>query len=127
MIYLFDTCAFIWSYSETDKLSASVRDVLMDDSHDIVLSVVSPWEVVLKQAKRKFPLGDIRSMVAAVVDENDYRVLPIELDHVARLSVLPPIHADPYDRMLIAQALVLGATILTPDHKIRQYPVPTLW
>jgi len=93
-----------------------------------LLSPVNVWEIIVKRRKRKLVLkGDIRRIVRDQVRKNALRVLPVRLKHVYRNRTLPLIHHDPFDRILICQALAAGLTILTPDHSIRQYPVPTEW
>jgi PIN domain nuclease of toxin-antitoxin system len=128
MSFLLDTCTFIWLVTDPTRLSVGAAARIPDRSNQVWLSPVSVWEIIVKRRKRKLKLkGDIRRIVRDQVQKNAIRILPVRLGHVYRNRTLPLIHHDPFDRILICQALAEGLTILTPDHHIRQYPVPTEW
>lgn len=127
MKLLLDTHAFIWWDSDPAKLSAAALAALRDPMNEVWLSVVSVWEMVIKAQLGKLalrlPLVDIVNQQLA----NGLRMLPMTLAHVLAVEGLPPIHKDPFDRALIAQANAEGAELVSEDHAVRQYSVRVLW
>jgi len=128
MKLLFDTHAFIWWDSAPANLPASVLALCQDPANTLLLSVVSAWEMQIKShlGKLKFasPLGDI---IANQRQTNSLEILSITLDHVLTLETLPDHHKDPFDRLLVAQALVEEAALISNDPIIQQYPVRLIW
>jgi PIN domain nuclease of toxin-antitoxin system len=128
MKLLFDTQAFIWWDSAPANLPASVLALCQDPANTLLLSVVSAWEMQIKShlGKLKFatPLGDI---ITNQRQANSVEILPITLDHVLNLEGLPDHHKDPFDRLLVAQALVEEAFLISNDPVIQQYPVKLAW
>ena len=128
MKILLDTHALIWMDTDPTQLSATAVACFNDPANDIWLSVVSVWEVVIKVGTGKLALsGDIDQIVRDIQAQNPLQLLDIQYPHALAVRGLPPIHRDPFDRMLVAQALVENATILTCDANIRRYPVMTIW
>jgi PIN domain nuclease of toxin-antitoxin system len=127
MRLLLDTHAFIWWDSDPAQLSPAALAALQDPANEVWLSVASVWELVIKAQLGKLalrlPLADIVRQQQA----NGLRVLPVSLAHVLAVEGLPPIHKDPFDRLLIAQANVEGAELVSADQVVRQYPVRILW
>ncbi len=94
----------------------------------MLLSVVSGWEIAVKRGIGRLDLPEAPDRsVPRLIDELGVDALPLELGPVLRVWPLSRTHDDPFDRMLVCQAIEHGLTILTPDEAIRQYPVPTLW
>lgn len=126
--YLLDTCTFLWLVEDSPKLPKSVRTLFSAPDNLIYLSVVSFWEILVKTATGALTLPEpahgyvTRQRAAHKIDS-----LPLNEDAVANLSRLPHVHKDPFDRMLICQALACGFTILTPDREISSYPVKVAW
>lgn len=128
MNLLLDTHAFYWWDQEPVKLSRVAHDAISDPVNTVYLSVVSLWEIVIKSELGRLQLQDpLDAVVAAQVAANGFRVLPVELRHVYSLRGLPLHHKDPFDRILIAQSIADGLTIVTKDAVFAQYPVITLW
>ena len=128
MIGLLDTHTFLWWDEQPAKLSARVRALCQDPKTRLVLSVVSLWEIVIKAQLGKLVLADPLSvMVAREQRMNNLKILPVRLKHVLGMQYLPPIHKDPFDRLLIAQAQVEGAVLLSADAVLSQYPVQVAW
>lgn len=130
MKLLLDTCAFIWLATAPRQLSRGMRQLYEDPSNEVYLSVVSTWEIAVKFRNGKLRLaGDMPP--AAFIPEARRRhgvdVLLLREEDSFVLNKLPKIHADPFDRMLICQAIANQMTILTPDPLITQYPVLTQW
>ena len=127
MRLLLDTHTFIWWDSDPARLSAVALAALRDPTNTVWLSVVSIWEILIKAQLGKLsvrlPLPDIVAQQQA----NGLRVLPVTLTHSLALEGLPSIHKDPFDRLLIAQAIVEGAELVSADHVFVQYPVRLLW
>lgn len=128
MKILLDTATFLWLASDSPRLSAAARAWFQDPGNEVYLSVVSAWEIAVKYSLGKLPLPAPPSELIPELRES-HRIEPLALDEEAalHLSRLPAIHADPFDRMLICQAIVHGMTLLTPDETVRRYPVRALW
>lgn len=122
--YLLDTHIFIWATCEADKLSKQFIDILTDDNHTIFLSMASIWEIQIKHQLGKLPLTKpFDEIVRDVIQNKLYQILPIAETHVLCLKDLPFIHKDPFDRLLISQAVNEDLTLLTVDEHIVKYPV----
>jgi PIN domain nuclease of toxin-antitoxin system len=123
---LMDTHTFIWWDSEPSKLSPRALAVLMDPAAVILLSVVGVWEILVKshlgKLSLRLPLDEILAQQVA----NGVQILPVTLEPALGLEALPDVHKDPFDRLLIAQARVEGATLLSADGVFARYPVPVL-
>jgi len=128
MRVLLDTHTFIWWDGDSTKLSARALAICSDPQNALLLSVVSVWEMVIKLQLDKLtlsmPLADI---IANQQKQNRIDVLPVTLDHVLAVEQLPAHHKDPFDRPLIAQATVEGATLLSGDPVFAAYSVSTVW
>jgi PIN domain nuclease of toxin-antitoxin system len=128
MKLLLDTCTFLWIALGDRALSRPAREAFVDPASEVYLSAISSWEIALKHALGKLPLP-AQPMLLVPEMRGRYRIEPLPLDEPAALAVaqLPDLHRDPFDRMLICQAIMGGLTLVTPDPLIRQYAVPTLW
>jgi PIN domain nuclease of toxin-antitoxin system len=125
---LLDTCSFLWIITADPQLSAHAREVFVDPSHEILLSSVSTWEISLKHALGRLPLPQPPDQLIPPQREmHGIKSLPLEEEATFYLTKLPEYHKDPFDRMLVCQAIVGGLTILTPDRLIQQYPARTTW
>ena len=124
---LLDTHTFIWWDSDPGRLSGAARAFILDPSNVVLLSVASMWEIVIKHALGKLQLQKSLDAIVREQQANGIQVLPIRLEHVLAVAGLPAIHSDPFDRLLIAQATVEGARVLSADPVIARYPVPVVW
>ncbi|MES2644636.1 MAG: type II toxin-antitoxin system VapC family toxin [Myxococcota bacterium] len=123
MRLLLDTHAALWAISEPDALSATAREAIVD-AEEIHLSVVSPWELVIKAALGKLVLRrSVEDICKELEREFGARSLAVTLAHVLEVGRLAPHHGDPFDRLLIAQARVEGLTIVTRDHVFGDYGI----
>ena len=128
MNLLLDTCTFIWYQDEPSRPSTRATTMLQDARNTLCLSVVSIWEIITKVRIGKLSItGDIGDYVENQVVKNNLRLLSHSRDQVLQGRALPLLHHDPFDRLLICQAIEDGLTIVTPDHQIRQYAVATEW
>lgn len=123
MRLLLDTHAALWAVSEPDALSATARNAILA-AEEIRLSVVSPWELVIKSALGKLVLHrTVEDICRELEREFAAQSLAVTLAHVLEVGRLAPHHGDPFDRLLIAQARVEGLTIVTRDHVFAEYGV----
>ncbi len=128
MKLLLDTHAFIWWDSQPDALSARVLALCQDRSNTLLLSVVSLWEILVKMQLGKLRMStSLRDVIGSQVRLNQLEILPFTFDHVWALENLPAYHKDPFDRLLIAQAIVEEAMLVTNDAMIAKYPVNIVW
>jgi PIN domain nuclease of toxin-antitoxin system len=125
---LLDTCTMLWLAAEPTCLSPPARAVLDDRSNRVFVSDVTVWEIVLKHLSGKLPMPEPpRTWLPKQMEFFDLQRQPIDLESLFRTGELPAIHRDPFDRLLCAQALTHGLTVLTPDVPIRQLGATTLW
>lgn len=128
MKLLLDTHTFIWWDSDPAKLSPHVLALCNDPANILLLSVVSVWEMQIKAQLGK--LGFTRSLTDLVTQQqqtNQLDILDVTLSHVLALDGLPATHKDPFDRLLVAQANIEGAVLLSRDPIFAEYPVSVLW
>jgi PIN domain nuclease of toxin-antitoxin system len=124
MKLLLDTRLLLWAAGRADRLSAEARALIESPENELFFSAASLWEVVIKRRfGREDFKADARLLRRGLLD-NDYVELSIGSDHVTAIENLPPLHKDPFDRLLIAQATVEGITLLTTDELVSQYPGP---
>lgn len=128
MKLLIDTHIFLWMNGESSKLSERFKELSRSGEHDFYLSVASAWEIQIKQQLGKLALPlHIDELIAKNQLESDIQLLPIELSHISNLAQLPSHHKDPFDRLIISQAMLEGMTIVTADHAFAAYSVPVVW
>jgi len=120
---LLDSNVFIWMVVRPQELSAATRQELLDPTNDRFVSTASLWEITIKLSLGKLTLP---GKLDVAVDGMAARTLPIAMTHVARVQHLPFHHRDPFDRMLVAQAMEEGLTIVTRDRHIAAYNVPVM-
>lgn len=127
MRLLLDTHIFLWYVSADARLPQRFADAIREPTNEVFLSAASVWEAVIKFALGKLPLpsppADYLPRQRAA---HQIASLPVDEPALPHLAALPPLHRDPFDRMLVAQALEHGLTILTVDPAVRAYPVPCL-
>jgi PIN domain nuclease of toxin-antitoxin system len=125
---LLDTCAFVWLITDASDLSAVARSSFCAPENEVYLSVVSAWEIALKHSLGRLELQDAPEVyVPRERLRHGIEPLPLEETAALHLPKLPLLHKDPFDRMLVCQALVHGLVILTPDDLVKQYPIRTVW
>ena len=124
MKFLLDTHLLLWTFFEPKKLSVQARILLESRQNKLVFSTVALWEIGIKRGlgKKEFQV-DPRILRRALLDD-DYEELPVFGQHALEVDSLPHLHKDPFDRILITQAMVEGITLLTADPTIAKYPGP---
>ncbi len=124
MKLLLDTHLLLWAAGEPDRLSADANSLIGDIKNELFFSVVSLWEIVIKSELGRDDFQVDARLLHRGLQDNGYSELPIGSRHAVAIGSLPPIHKDPFDRMLVAQAMVEGITLLTADTMVVQYPGP---
>jgi len=128
MRYLLDSRVFLWWCAQSSRLSPTVFDLIKRGDNAIYISLLSIREIQIKSQLGKvdlpLPIMDIFTRQNA---EHNIQLLAIELTHMKALTILPNLHVDPFDRILVAQAIAEDMTMLTDDPNIRQYRVKVLW
>jgi PIN domain nuclease of toxin-antitoxin system len=124
---LLDTNAWLWMASNDPRLGPMARNLIADLETELVLSAVSAWEISIKWAQGKLPLPvPPEQFVETTVRDGGLKRLSIDFDHVLGVAKLPPIHHDPFDRLLIAQSFATNLPLLTGDDTISRYGVATI-
>lgn len=128
MRILLDTHTFLWWSDDAPELSRTARDAISNKSNDCFFSVASCWELAIKSCIGKLRLAlPVERFVKEQLTENDFKLLPIDFRHVTKVEKLPLHHRDPFDRLLIAQAMLQGMEIVTIDPYFSKYEVPVVW
>lgn len=122
MKLLLDTHLLLWAAGQPNRLPLAARRLIESTSNELLFSAANIWEVAIKRALGRSDFqADPRLLRRGLLD-NGYSELPILSDHVVAIDSLPPIHKDPFDRLLVAQATVEGITLLTADSVVARYP-----
>jgi PIN domain nuclease of toxin-antitoxin system len=125
---LLDTCTFLWIVAGAPELSPHARDLFEAADNEAYLSAASAWEIAVKHGLGRLPLPEPPDrFVREMREAHGIAALPIDEESALHVSRLPALHRDPFDRMLVSQAIVHGLTILTPDDLVTQYPGRTTW
>lgn len=130
MKLIVDTCTFLWLASAEDKLSPTAVTLLEDGGNSLLLSAASVWEIGVKHALGRLPLPNGLTPAEFIPEarrRNGVDTLPMTEADALQLAKLPALHQDPFDRMLICQAITNQAAIVTPDPLIARYPVSVQW
>lgn len=124
MKYLLDTHLLLWAAGDFERLPPEAIALLTDGANDIMFSVASLWEIVIKKGLgRSSFVVDAAELRLALLD-NDFREMQIRAEHVLAVEALPALHKDPFDRLLLAQAIIEGAILLTADRTLARYSGP---
>jgi PIN domain nuclease of toxin-antitoxin system len=120
--FLVDTQLLLWNVYGSRKLPARVARLFRDGRHQFFYSAASLWEIAIKAARGRADFTADPAAIRDALEANGFLELPIAAQHAVQLSSLPPIHADPFDRMLIAQAIVEPMALITSDERLAAYP-----
>ncbi|MDQ4042664.1 MAG: type II toxin-antitoxin system VapC family toxin [Actinomycetota bacterium] len=128
MRVLLDTHAFLWWIGDDPRLSERAREVFSDGDNALVFSAASGWEIAIKARLGRLHVPeDLNTYLFRQLTENYTSVLPVHLSHALRVHALPDHHRDPFDRLLVAQAIVEEMPLLSADPRIARYPVEVVW
>ena len=123
---LLDTHAFYWYMCDKDHLTPAVMDIIEMADH-VCVSVATFWEMTIKSSLGKLTLPVSISNLMETCGQLDFTILPITAEHLTCLAALPFFHRDPFDRLIVSQAIAENMTIITKDHILSQYPAKTFW
>ena len=124
MILLLDTHLLLWAVGTPDRLSTQARSLLEEPDNQLAFSVASLWEIAIKRGLGRSDFQVDPRLLRRGLTDNGYRELAITGEHALQVDALPPIHKDPFDRILVAQAMAEGITLLTSDEIVARYPGP---
>jgi PIN domain nuclease of toxin-antitoxin system len=128
MDLLLDTHVLLWVFLNDPKLSAAARAAIFDPAYRVFVTPVNHWEVAIKMSTGKYVLHvPFAQFIQEAIHDNNFTVLPIEPAHSEVVAALPYHHRDPFDRLIIAQAIVENMTVITADAAFAPYPVRRLW
>jgi PIN domain nuclease of toxin-antitoxin system len=128
MTLLLDTHCWLWMQVEPEKFSAEAHQLVASGANNLLFSAASSWEIAIKYALGRLPLpSSPREYVPDRIASSGVIPLPVHHGHAAGVAELPPHHRDPFDRLLIAQALLEGVPILTADRQFEPYEVEVIW
>jgi PIN domain nuclease of toxin-antitoxin system len=123
-----DTHAFLWFTLDDPRLSSEVSDLMRDPANELVLSVASSWEIAIKLSIGKYELpGDFESFMKEQIETNQLTFQSITIPHLAIVRSLPFHHRDPFDRLLVAQALAEAVPIISVDERLDAYGIQRIW
>jgi PIN domain nuclease of toxin-antitoxin system len=124
MKLLLDTQILLWAAGQPERLSAAARKLLQDQRNELLFSAASLWEIAIKNGLGREDFRVEPRLVRRGLLDNGYTELPITSQHAVSIDSLPPLHKDPFDRLLLAQATIEGITLVTADAQLARYPGP---
>jgi PIN domain nuclease of toxin-antitoxin system len=124
MKLLLDTYLLLWAAGDSDRLGAEARALISAPENELLFSAASMWEIAIKSGLGREDFQVNTRLLRRGLLDNGYRELPIGSEHAVAIDSLPPLHKDPFDRLLVAQAMVEGIILLTADAWVAQYPGP---
>lgn len=124
MKLLLDTHLLLWSAGQPERLSAAARDLLTNPSNELVFSAASLWEIAIKRTLGRDDFQVEPRVLRRGLLTNGFVELAVTSQHAVSIDTLPPLHKDPFDRLLLAQAVTEGLTLLTSDAQLSRYPGP---
>ena len=126
-MYLLDTNALLYFLYDSGKLSKKASDIIYHNDEKINVSIVSMWEIAIKSSIGKLEIKSSISKIAETCEKEQFDILPIKPLHLDEIGRLPAIHGDPFDRLIISQAISENLIIITKDGTIPMYNVKVLW
>jgi PIN domain nuclease of toxin-antitoxin system len=125
---LLDTHAFLWWISDDPRLSEKAREIIADGRHELFFSAASGWEISIKTGLGRLEVPEnLQRFIADQLSRNAIQVLPIYLSHALHTGTLPAHHRDPFDRILVSQAILEEMPLLSADSHLSRYPVEVVW
>ncbi|HEU4354902.1 MAG TPA: type II toxin-antitoxin system VapC family toxin [Actinomycetota bacterium] len=128
MRLLLDTHALLWWIADDERLSVRAAALIADGSNQVFVSAASAWEIVVKSALGRVEVPTpVDRFLTSQLEANAFVALPIQMRHALGLAALPDVHRDPFDRILVAQAVAEDLTLVSRDSALRRYPVAVEW
>lgn len=124
MKLLLDTQLLLWAAGEPNRISARARKLIDDPANEVLFSAASLWEIAIKATLGREDFRVEPRLLRRGLLDNGYQELPVTSQHAVSIDALPPLHKDPFDRLLLAQALTEGVVLLTGDTRLARYPGP---
>ena len=125
--YLLDTHALLWYNEDDPQLSPEAKTIINNAENMLFVSIVSFWEIVIKQSIGKLKLEYSLELLAALCIETSIQILPIQLYHLNQLSLLPAFHKDPFDRLIVATAISESIMLISKDNQMKGYMTEVIW
>jgi PIN domain nuclease of toxin-antitoxin system len=128
MRYLLDTHSFLWWNMDDPQLSSIAKEIIGDGNNEIFLSAATAWEIAIKAARGRLALPENPTRYFSNrLNLHGFQALPIQIQHAAQVHKLPMHHADPFDRLLIAQSQLESMPLISVDAEIRKYEIEVIW
>jgi PIN domain nuclease of toxin-antitoxin system len=127
MAFLLDTHTFLWFVAGDEQLPVSVKEKIIDVRESCFLSVASLWEITIKFQIGKLKLNISLEDLFNYIDRNQIEIIPINFEHLLTLSELPKHHSDPFDRLLISQAIAENLILISRDKQLKKYKIKQIW
>lgn len=125
--FILDTHTLLWWHEDDTQLSRPAKETIRNPENTLVVSIVSFWEIVIKETIGKLKLDYTIDMLAAACIKNNIQILPVRLYHLNQLSLFPLIHKDPFDRMIVATAYADKLTLVSKDKQLSAYNIQVIW
>jgi PIN domain nuclease of toxin-antitoxin system len=125
--YLIDTQSFIWYVEDDTRLPQAIKDKMEQPSTHLLVSIASLWEITIKIGLRKLKLADTLKTIFEHIETSGFEVLLIETKHLLALETLAAFHKDPFDRLIISQAISESIPIISSDEMFSKYPLKRIW
>ena len=128
MRFLLDTHVFLWFITDDVRLTEAMRSLLADPRHELFLSAASAWEIAIKASLGRLQLeDDLERFIPRQLAQNGIAPLPVAVSHALHVHRLPPLHRDPFDRLLVAQSILEKMPLISSDQNLSRYPVEIVW
>jgi len=127
MKYILDTHVVLWTANNSPLLSDMAKTAILDETTEKYVSIISAWEVAIKLGTSKLQLNGGLTEFFRMIDENGFLTLPVEREYLRQIPHLPDYHKDPFDRLIVATAIVEDMMLITADENIYKYNIPCLW
>lgn len=129
MRVLLDTHAFLWALTAPERLSRRARSATEDEGNEVLVSAASVWEIAIKAGLGRLEpdVAEIERSLPKEMERHAFQPLPVQMRHALRVATLPPVHRDPFDRLLVAQAIVEDLHLVTSDRELSAYGVRIIW
>lgn len=129
MRVLLDTHAFLWALTAPERLSTRARKSIEDEDNEVHVSAATVWEIAIKASLGRLEpgLAELELSLPKELERHAFRPLPVHVRHALRVAALPPLHRDPFDRLLVAQAMTEDLRVVTSDPLFRKYAVKVVW
>ena len=125
--FILDTHTLLWWHEDDPQLLQSAKEIIRNSENTLVVSIVSFWEIVIKETIGKLKLDYTIDKLAAACIKNNIQILSVRLYHLNQPSVLPLIHKDPFDRMIVATAYADSLTLVSKDRQLSAYNIQVIW